>query len=115
MVPYHKTRVSRALFDHVRKLHFHFNGTWNSSLGQQNTIPSMLMEPYHLRNFEHSFISMSFFVCATFALLLDRTGAKSKCDQLMGLGFPGSFLVSFARSLSVLFQGVWFIIMGSML
>ena len=119
------------------------------------TIPS-----YHLRNFEHSFISMSFFVYATFALLLDRIGAKAKCGlthllgaiafgqqllmfhlhstdhkglegqyhlllqlvvsislvtTLMGIGFPRSFLVSFVRSLSILFQGVWFMVMGFML
>lgn len=119
------------------------------------TIPSN-----HLRNFEHSSISMSFFVYAASAVLLDRIGPKAQCGltqligaiafgqelllfhlhstdhkglegqyhlllellavvslttTLMGIGLPGSFLVSFVRSLSIFFQGVWFIVMGYML
>ncbi|CAK7339161.1 unnamed protein product [Dovyalis caffra] len=119
------------------------------------TIPSN-----HLRNFEHSLISMSFFVYATCAILLDKLGAKSQrgltyiagaiafgqqllmfhlhssdhkglegqyhlllqivivislTTTLMGIGLPGSFLVSFVRSLSILFQGVWFVVMGFVL
>ncbi|PON65463.1 Transmembrane protein 45A [Trema orientale] len=34
---------------------------------------------------------------------------------LMGIGLPNSFMVSFVRSLSIFFQGVWFIVMGFML
>ncbi|PON65464.1 Transmembrane protein 45A [Trema orientale] len=34
---------------------------------------------------------------------------------LMGIGFPNSFMVSFVRSLSIFFQGVWFIVTGVML
>ncbi|KAL5563479.1 hypothetical protein UlMin_033226 [Ulmus minor] len=34
---------------------------------------------------------------------------------LMGIGFPKTFLISFVRSLSILFQGVWLIVMGFML
>ncbi|CAK7339163.1 unnamed protein product [Dovyalis caffra] len=119
------------------------------------TIPSN-----HLRNFEHSLISMSFFVYAVFAIVLDRIGAEAKyglthlvgaiafgqqllifrlhstyhkglegqyhlllqifiaislITTLMGIGLPRSFLVSFVRSLSIFFQGVWFIVMGFML
>lgn len=33
----------------------------------------------------------------------------------MGIGFPNSFIVSFVRSLSIFFQGVWFIVLGIML
>ena len=34
---------------------------------------------------------------------------------LIGIGFPNSFMVSFIRSLSIFFQGVWLIVMGVML
>lgn len=119
------------------------------------TIPSN-----HLHNFEHSSISMTFFVYAAFAILLDRIGPKAQygltqflgalafgqqlflfhlhsadhmgvegqyhlllqivivvslATTLMGIGLPKSFMVSFVRSASILFQGVWLIIMGYML
>lgn len=122
------------------------------------TIPS-----YHLHNFEHSSISMTFFVYAAFALLLDRVGhigPQARFDMtqllgsvafgqqlllfhlhsadhmgvegqyhlllqifiiislsttLMGIRLPKSFLVSFVRSVSILAQGVWLMIMGYML
>ena len=116
------------------------------------TIPSN-----HLHNFEHSSISMTFFVYAAFAILLDRIGPKAQygltqllgalafgqqlflfhlhsadhmgvegqyhlllqivivvslATTLMGIGLPKSFMVSFVRSASIMFQGVWFIVMG---
>ncbi|KAK9274397.1 hypothetical protein L1049_019211 [Liquidambar formosana] len=119
------------------------------------TIPSN-----HLHNFEHSSISMSFFVFAAFTILLDRIGPKAQygltqllgaiafgqqlflfhlhsadhmgvegqyhlllqivifvslTTTLMGIGLPKSFLVSFVRSASILFQGVWLMVMGFML
>ncbi|XP_061347935.1 uncharacterized protein LOC133293378 [Gastrolobium bilobum] len=119
------------------------------------TIPSN-----HLHNFEHSLISMTFFVYAAFAIILDQihTEAQYELTQmlgsiafgqqlllfhlhsadhmgpegqyhlllqlvilvslsttLMGIGMPKSFLVSFVRSLSIFFQGLWLIVMGFML
>ncbi|KAK2976990.1 hypothetical protein RJ640_019210 [Escallonia rubra] len=119
------------------------------------TIPSN-----HLHNFEHSSISMTFFVCAAFSLLLDRIGPKAQygltqllgaiafgqqflmfhlhssdhmgvegqyhmllqivvlvslITTLMGIGYPKSFIISFVRSLSILFQGLWLMVMGIML
>ena len=119
------------------------------------TIPSN-----HLHNFEHSSISMTFFVYATFAIILDRINSKARhgltqllgamafaqqlllfhlhsadhlgpegqyhmllqivvvvslTTTLMGIGMPKSFLVSFVRSVSIFFQGVWLIVMGFML
>ncbi|XP_047319641.1 transmembrane protein 45A-like [Impatiens glandulifera] len=124
------------------------------------TIPSN-----HLHNFEHSFISLSFFVYAALALVLDCCGGggRTKSTQhgltqilgaaafgqqllifhlhstdhmgleghyhwllqivifisllttLMGIGYPNSFLISFVRSFSILFQGVWLATMGFML
>ncbi|KAK2976989.1 hypothetical protein RJ640_019209 [Escallonia rubra] len=119
------------------------------------TIPSN-----HLHNFEHSSISMTFFVYAAFSLLLDRIGPKAQhgltqllgaiafgqqflmfhlhssdhmgvegqyhmllqlvilvslITTLMGIGYPKSFMISFVRSLSILFQGLWLMVMGIML
>lgn len=116
------------------------------------TIPS-----YHLHNFEHSNISMTFFVFAAFCVILDRLRPKayfeltqfvgavafgqelllfhlhsadhmgpegqyhlllqllvlvSFATTLLGIALPTSFLVAFVRSLSILFQGLWLIIMG---
>ncbi|XVE60092.1 hypothetical protein DITRI_Ditri05aG0099200 [Diplodiscus trichospermus] len=119
------------------------------------TIPS-----YHLHNFEHSFISMTFFTYAAFAVLLDKINSKAKysltlflgavafaqelllfhfhsadhtgvegqyhlllqsdifvslATTLLGIWLPKCFMVSFIRSLSILYQGVWLIVMGYML
>ncbi|XVF04581.1 hypothetical protein REPUB_Repub05bG0096300 [Reevesia pubescens] len=119
------------------------------------TIPSN-----HLRNFEHSAISMTFFTYAALAILLDKISPSAKysltlflgavafaqqlllfhlhstdhmgvegqyhlllqsvivislATTLMGIGLPKSFMVSFIRSLSILYQGVWLIVMGCML
>ncbi|KAK3030123.1 hypothetical protein RJ639_038872 [Escallonia herrerae] len=119
------------------------------------TIPSN-----HLHNFEHSSMSMTFFVYAAFSLLLDRIGPKAQygltqllgaiafgqqllifhlhssdhmgvegqyhmllqivilvslITTLMGIGYPKSFMISFVRSLSILFQGLWLMVMGFML
>ncbi|KAG2671411.1 hypothetical protein I3760_14G134900 [Carya illinoinensis] len=116
------------------------------------TIPSN-----HLHNFEHSSISMTFFVYAAFAIVLDRIGPKAQlgltqllgaiafaqqlllfhlhsadhvgpegqyhmllqivifvslATTLIGIGLPKSFLVSFVRSTSILFQGIWLMVMG---
>lgn len=119
------------------------------------TIPS-----YHLHNFEHALISMTFLVYAAFAIILDKLAPRAQhgltqllgaiafgqqlllfhlhstdhmgpegqyhlllqlvilvslATTLMGIGLPKSFVVSFVRSLSVFFQGFWFIVMGVML
>ncbi|XP_021891159.1 transmembrane protein 45A-like [Carica papaya] len=125
------------------------------------TIPS-----YHLHNFEHSSISLTFFVYAVLAILLDRTPnhpardinlikgltqligaiafaqqlflfhlhstdhmsvegqyhlllqfiiAVSLATTLMGIRYPKSFLISFVRSISITFQGIWLIVLGYML
>ncbi|KAL0550725.1 hypothetical protein IC582_009786 [Cucumis melo] len=116
------------------------------------TIPS-----YHLHNFEHSNISMTFFVFAAFCVVLDRVRPKayfeltqfvgtvafgqelllfhlhsadhmgpegqyhlllqllvlvSFATTLLGIALPNSFLVAFVRSLSIVFQGLWLILMG---
>ncbi|XP_054781689.1 uncharacterized protein LOC129288903 [Prosopis cineraria] len=39
----------------------------------------------------------------------------SLATTLVGIGLPRSFLVSFLRSISIMFQGVWFVVIGYML
>lgn len=39
----------------------------------------------------------------------------SLVTTLLGIGYPNSFLNGFVRSFSILFQGVWFMVMGFML
>ncbi|KAG4187023.1 hypothetical protein ERO13_A08G079400v2 [Gossypium hirsutum] len=48
-------------------------------------------------------------------LLLQTLIFVSLTTTIMGIGLPKSFMVSFIRSLSVLYQGVWLIIMGYMI
>ncbi|OAY28929.1 transmembrane protein 45A [Manihot esculenta] len=119
------------------------------------TIPSN-----HLHNFEHSSISMTFFVYALFAIIIDKMGVKAQygltqflgalafgqqlfmfhlhsadhmgvegqyhlllqivivvslATTLMGMGMAKSFMVSFVRSASIMYQGLWFIVMGYVL
>lgn len=121
------------------------------------TIPSN-----HLHNFEHSNISLTFFVYALFTIIFDKVtppphtkygmtqflGAiafgqqlllfhlhsadhmgvegqyhwllqiaifVSLATTLLGIQFPKSFLNSFVRSYSIMFQGIWLMVMGFML
>ncbi|KAL0369920.1 UNVERIFIED_CONTAM: hypothetical protein Sangu_0310100 [Sesamum angustifolium] len=37
------------------------------------------------------------------------------CHYPLGIGYPKSFLNSFVRSISIVFQGVWLVVMGFML
>ncbi|XP_068312020.1 uncharacterized protein [Pyrus communis] len=48
-------------------------------------------------------------------MLLQLVVLVSLTTTLLGIGFPKSFLVSFVRSLSIFFQGVWLMVMGFML
>lgn len=133
-------------------------------LDPDGTIPSN-----HLHNVEHSLISLSFLVYATFAIVFDKVAAEgqpakaragaffgltqlvaatafgqqlllfhlhsadhmgvegqyhlllqiaifiSLTTTLIGIALPTSFLVSFVRSASILFQGTWLMVMGFML
>ncbi|OIT21000.1 PREDICTED: transmembrane protein 45A-like [Nicotiana attenuata] len=121
------------------------------------TIPSN-----HLHNFEHSNISLTFFVYALFTIIFDKITpsphAKYELTQFLGaiafgqqlllfhlhstdhmgvegqyhwllqivifaslattllaIPFPKSFLNSFVRSYSIMFQGIWLMVMGFML
>ncbi|KAK4440457.1 hypothetical protein Salat_0380600 [Sesamum alatum] len=124
-------------------------------LDPDGTIPSN-----HLHNFEHSNISLTFFMYALFSIVLDKLappaqygltnllGAMAFGQQLLlfhlhsadhmgvegqyhwllqiaiftslattllGINYPKSFLNSFVRSVSIMFQGVWLMVMGFML
>ncbi|KAJ8574052.1 hypothetical protein K7X08_010563 [Anisodus acutangulus] len=126
-------------------------------LDSDGTIPS-----YHLSNFEHSNISLNFFVYASFSIIFDKIipstpaqygltlflGAvaffqellvfhlhstdhmgvegqyhcllqivifSSFATTLLGIPFPKSFLNSFVRSYSIMFQGIWMMVIGIML
>ncbi|KAE8667532.1 F-box/WD-40 repeat-containing protein [Hibiscus syriacus] len=48
-------------------------------------------------------------------LLLQNVIFVSLTTTLMGIGFPKSFMVSFIRSISIFYQGVWLIVMGFMI
>ncbi|PWA34099.1 hypothetical protein CTI12_AA622410 [Artemisia annua] len=119
------------------------------------TIPSN-----HLHNFEHSFISMMFFVYAACAIILDKFVPKVQYEltqllggiafaqqlllfhlhsadhmgvegqyhmllqililialitTLMGISYQKSFVVSFVRSISIFYIGLWLMVMGFML
>ncbi|XP_028800486.1 transmembrane protein 45B-like [Neltuma alba] len=114
----------------------------------------------HLHNLEHSSMSLTFFIYASFAIALDLTSSKAQREltqllaaiafaqqlflihfhtsdhngpegqyhllaqflvlvslttTLIGIGLPSSFLVSFLRSVSIMFQGVWLMVMGFVL
>ncbi|XP_009770961.1 uncharacterized protein LOC107797736 [Nicotiana tabacum] len=127
-------------------------------LDSDGTIPS-----YHLHNFEHANISLTFFVYAVFSIIFDKinipsTTAKYGLTQflatvafgqelllfhlhstdhtglegqyhwllqivifaclattLLSIPFPNSFLNSFVRSYSIMFQGIWMMVIGIML
>lgn len=48
-------------------------------------------------------------------MLLQILISVSLATTLMGIAFPKSFILSFVRSISILFQGIWLIVMGVML
>ncbi|KAI3450876.1 hypothetical protein Pfo_007541 [Paulownia fortunei] len=124
-------------------------------LDPDGTIPSN-----HLHNFEHSNISLTFFMYAFFTILLDKLAPPAQhgltnllgavafgqqlllfhlhsadhmgvegqyhwllqiaiftslATTLLGINYPKSFLNSFVRSVSIIFQGVWLMVMGFML
>ncbi|RWR75162.1 transmembrane protein 45B-like protein [Cinnamomum micranthum f. kanehirae] len=64
---------------------------------------------FHLHSADHMGVE------GQYHLLLQLVVLVSIVTTLLGVALPTSFLVSFIRSLSILFQGVWFIVMGFML
>ncbi|XP_022730716.1 transmembrane protein 45A-like [Durio zibethinus] len=64
---------------------------------------------FHLHSADHMGIE------GQYHLLLQSAIVVSLATTLMGIGLPKSFMVSFIRSLSILYQGVWLIVMGYML
>ncbi|KAK9274426.1 hypothetical protein L1049_019241 [Liquidambar formosana] len=64
---------------------------------------------FHLHSTDHMNVEGEFHLLLQIVILVTLT------TILMGIGLPKSFLVSYIRSLSILFQGVWLIVMGFML
>lgn len=64
---------------------------------------------FHLHSTDHMGVE------GQYHLLLQAVVVVSLATTLMGIGFPRSFAVSFVRSASILFQGLWFILMGFVL
>ncbi|KAF9622455.1 hypothetical protein IFM89_031661 [Coptis chinensis] len=64
---------------------------------------------FHLHSADHMGVE------GQYHLLLQIVVIVSFLTTVVGICFPKSFTVSFVRSLSIFFQGVWFIVMGFML
>ncbi|XVE78783.1 hypothetical protein DITRI_Ditri14bG0005700 [Diplodiscus trichospermus] len=64
---------------------------------------------FHLHSADHMGVE------GQYHLLLQSAIVVSLATTLMGIGLPNSFMVSFIRSLSILYQGLWLVIMGYML
>ncbi|XWS73441.1 hypothetical protein CRYUN_Cryun02cG0129200 [Craigia yunnanensis] len=64
---------------------------------------------FHLHSADHMGVE------GQYHLLLQSAIVVSLFTTLMGIGLPKSFMISFIRSLSILYQGVWLMVMGYML
>nr|XP_010932463.1 transmembrane protein 45B [Elaeis guineensis] len=64
---------------------------------------------FHLHSADHMGVE------GQYHCLLQIVIALSLATTLIGIWLPRSFMVSFVRSMSIAFQGVWFIVMGFML
>lgn len=64
---------------------------------------------FHLHSADHMGVE------GQYHLLLQAVVVVSLATTLLGIALPRSFLVSFVRSASILFQGVWLVIMGFVL
>ncbi|KAK4855913.1 hypothetical protein QYF36_012236 [Acer negundo] len=64
---------------------------------------------FHLHSADHMGVE------GQYHLLLQLVIFVSFTTTIIGIGLPKSFLISFVRSTSILFQGAWLILMGYML
>ncbi|GAV89246.1 DUF716 domain-containing protein [Cephalotus follicularis] len=64
---------------------------------------------FHIHSADHMGVEGQYHLLLQFVIFVSLT------TTLMGIGFPKSFIVSFIRSASILFQGIWLIVMGFML
>ncbi|XP_010534912.1 PREDICTED: transmembrane protein 45B-like [Tarenaya hassleriana] len=64
---------------------------------------------FHLHSADHMGVEGQYHLLLQFVIFV------SLVTTLMGIAMPKSFLVSFVRSSSIIFQGIWFITMGYML
>ncbi|KAL5995405.1 hypothetical protein ACLOJK_025464 [Asimina triloba] len=61
---------------------------------------------FHLHSADHMGVE------GQYHLVLQTVVVVTLASTLLSIALPGSFLVSFVRSLSIAVQGVWFIVMG---
>ncbi|KAL7595547.1 hypothetical protein Lser_V15G29267 [Lactuca serriola] len=64
---------------------------------------------FHFHSADHKGVEGQYHMLLQILILI------SFITTLMGIGYQKSFIVSFIRSISVLFQGLWLIVMGFML
>ncbi|KAJ3699172.1 hypothetical protein LUZ61_002877 [Rhynchospora tenuis] len=64
---------------------------------------------FHLHSADHVGIE------GQYHWLLQLVIVVSLATTLIGIAVPKSFLISFVRSASIMFQGIWFIVMGTMI
>ncbi|KAL0418030.1 UNVERIFIED_CONTAM: hypothetical protein Sradi_1216500 [Sesamum radiatum] len=64
---------------------------------------------FHLHSADHMGVE------GQYHWLLQIAISISLATTLLGIGYPKSFLNSFVRSISIVFQGVWLVVMGFML
>lgn len=64
---------------------------------------------FHLHSADHMGVESQYHLLFQILICISLT------TTLVGIAWPKSFLISFVRSVSVLFQGIWLVIMGVML
>ncbi|WOH00876.1 hypothetical protein DCAR_0520252 [Daucus carota subsp. sativus] len=64
---------------------------------------------FHLHSADHMGVEGQYHKLLQIVILI------SLATTLFGINYPKSFLISFVRSLSILFQGLWLMVMGFML
>lgn len=64
---------------------------------------------FHLHSADHMGVEGQYHMLLQIIVLVSLT------TTLLGIKYPKSFLVSFVRSVSILFQGLWLMVMGFML
>ncbi|KAK1314873.1 hypothetical protein QJS10_CPA06g02276 [Acorus calamus] len=70
---------------------------------------SQMLLMFHLHSADHMGVEGQYHSLLQLSILV------SLVTSLMGIGYPRSFMISFIRSVSIIFHGVWMIVMGYVL
>ncbi|KAE9462324.1 hypothetical protein C3L33_05779, partial [Rhododendron williamsianum] len=76
LVPGLETEIPRALLDHGRLHRVHSHGALHRPERHQPLDDDLTIPSNHLHNFEHSTISLTFFLYAAFAIVFDKVAPK---------------------------------------